>query len=79
MILLTRTCSICGSPYKIEFDLADGPDAHQCIDCVGFELRPPRPQRAAARQQSEPTTQRTLFAGLHCLPGQQDLFETDGG
>ena len=26
----------------------------------------------------EPTRQTVLFAGLDCLPGQQDLFPTDG-
>jgi hypothetical protein len=27
---------------------------------------------------NDPTRQRVLFAGLDCLPGQQDLFATDG-
>lgn len=25
-----------------------------------------------------PSVQKPLFSGLDCLPGQQDLFETDG-
>lgn len=40
-----------------------------------FTLRndPPRQPPAA----DDPTRQRVLFSGLDCLPGQQDLFETD--
>jgi hypothetical protein len=28
--------------------------------------------------QPEDTQQRVLFSGMDCLPGQQNLFETDG-
>jgi hypothetical protein len=36
----------------------------------------PKPKPPAIEQAKE--RQNVLFSGLNCLPGQQDLFETDG-
>jgi len=44
-----------------------------------FTLRndPPEPKRAPI-ESSGKRRQRMLFSGLDCLPGQMDLFPTDG-
>jgi hypothetical protein len=36
------------------------------------------PQRPALFDDNEQSRQRALFAGLHALPGQIDLFSVDG-
>jgi hypothetical protein len=38
---------------------------------------PPRPPTWRGREPGD-TRQRMLFCGLDCLPGQRNLFETDG-
>ncbi len=53
------------------------------IDGDTFELRnDPAPGRRGEFQLSvppaDPKKQGVLFAGLDCLPGQLDLFQTDG-
>jgi len=42
-----------------------------------FTLRNDPPRRRPDAP-NDPERQRLLFAGLDCLPGQQDLFETEG-
>jgi len=45
----------------------------------GYALTNPPPRLPEWRvPPSENTRQRVLFSGMDCLPGQQDLFETDG-
>jgi hypothetical protein len=45
-----------------------------------FTLANPAPPPPARRgPEPERTRQTVLFAGLDCLPGQQNLFATDGG
>jgi hypothetical protein len=45
----------------------------------GYALTNPPPRLSECRgRQPENTRQTVLFSGLDCLPGQQDLFETDG-
>ena len=44
-----------------------------------FRLRPPEPPRKQVKfENAEPARQNVLFAGLNCLPGQENLFATDG-
>ena len=43
-----------------------------------FRLVNEKPAAAKRDVADEPRNQRTLFAGLDCLPGQLDLFPTDG-
>ena len=44
-----------------------------------FQLRnDPPPHKPWRGEEPEKKQQRVLFAGLGCLPGQQDLFATDG-
>ncbi len=43
-----------------------------------FQLRNDPPPWRPARFGAIEGAQRALFAGLDCLPGQQDLFSTDG-
>jgi len=43
-----------------------------------FTLANPPPRRAPLRLDPDDRRQRGLFAGLDCLAGQGDLFETDG-
>jgi len=43
-----------------------------------FTLQNDPPCRPAPRFESTPARQRVLLAGLDCLPGQSDLFDTDG-
>lgn len=38
----------------------------------------PPPHQPARIEPAERARQRPLFAGLHCLAGQRDLFATDG-
>lgn len=38
----------------------------------------PPPKKPWVPPAPEETTQRVLFAGMDCLPGQLDLFRTDG-
>lgn len=46
---------------------------------AGYELdRQPARQPKRATFTSAKTTQRVLLTGLDCLPGQEQLFETDG-
>jgi len=42
-------------------------------------MREKHSQPKRAKFISTDTIQRNLLSGLDCLPGQQDLFETDGG
>ena len=42
---------------------------------LGNDPPPRRPLKPESRDRQK---QQTLFAGLDCLPGQQDLFPTDG-
>jgi hypothetical protein len=45
----------------------------------GYALTNPPPRPPTWRgQEPENTRQATLFCGLGCLPGQRNLFETDG-
>jgi hypothetical protein len=44
-----------------------------------FALRNDPPAATKATFENNPCRQRVLLAGLDCLPGQQDLFPTDGG
>jgi len=45
----------------------------------GYALTNPAPRRLAWRGPGpERVRQTVLFSGMDCLPGQQDLFETDG-
>ena len=44
-----------------------------------FILANDKPRPKPAKWQNSDARQRVLFAGLDCLPGQQDLFPTDGG
>ncbi len=45
----------------------------------GYALTNPAPRLPEWHgSQPENTRQRVLFSGMDCLPGQQDLFETDG-
>jgi hypothetical protein len=45
----------------------------------GYPLTNPAPRLPGWHgSQPENTRQRVLFSGMDCLPGQQDLFETDG-
>jgi hypothetical protein len=61
------------------FDNLPG-ESEQDRDRDGFALRndPPRRRASASEIATERATQRTLFAGLDCLPDQRDLFATDG-
>ena len=43
-----------------------------------YTLANPPPRRAPLRLEPDDRRQRGLFAGLDCLAGQGDLFETDG-
>lgn len=43
-----------------------------------FELNNDPPADKKPTFDSNTGDQRVLFSGLECLPGQQDLFETDG-
>ena len=44
-----------------------------------FQLQSPRvAPRRMKFESSDQSQQRTLFAGLDCLPGQADLFPTNG-
>lgn len=46
---------------------------------MSFELRnDPPPHTPWRGEDREKKRQKTLFAGLDCLSGQQDLFPTDG-
>ncbi len=38
----------------------------------------PKPQPRRQPDPSAPTRQTVLFSGLDCIPGQLDLFATDG-
>ena len=53
-------------------------DQHAPSEGERFALAndPPRPK--PARFENSEGRQRMLLAGLDCLPGQGDLFETDG-
>ena len=42
---------------------------------LGSDPPPYRPWKPEPRERQK---QQTLFAGLDCLPGQRDLFPTDG-
>jgi hypothetical protein len=45
----------------------------------GYALTNPPPRLPEPRgPQPENTRQRVLYSGMDCLPGQQNLFETDG-
>ncbi len=43
-------------------------------------LPPPAtpPESGDPQPETESTRQRVLFSGMDCLPGQRNLFETDG-
>lgn len=43
-----------------------------------FQLRNEPPAPRPEQYESTSGRQTVLFAGLHCLPGQGDLFPTDG-
>ena len=43
-----------------------------------FELRNDPPRRKPAEFENGEGRQQMLLAGLDCLPGQSDLFRTDG-
>lgn len=43
-----------------------------------FTLENDIPEPAPRKFSNSKDTQRVLFAGLDCLPGQLDLFPTDG-
>ena len=68
-----RRCARCGSKRR----RAPGP----CSACAesDFQLTNTPPKRKPWRgKEPENTRQSLLLAGLDCLPGQQDLFSTDG-
>ncbi len=44
-----------------------------------FILRNDSPDQAGPEFENNDGVQRVLFTGLNCLPGQEDLFPTDGG
>ncbi len=41
-------------------------------------LPPCLPESGDPQPETESTRQRVLFSGMDCLPGQRNLFETDG-
>ena len=43
-----------------------------------YRLQNNQRKAAPARFESQGSTQKVLFSGMDCLPGQQDLFPTDG-
>lgn len=44
-----------------------------------FSLQRPQPKPRVDKFVSHGGAQNVLFSGMDCLPGQQDLFPTDGG
>lgn len=54
-------------------DLGSPPEPHTPFTLSRIPVRD-KPER----QPDPPQRQRALFSGLDCLPGQLDLFETDG-
>ena len=70
MKLVTQTCARCGAEFKIETDLLGNADSNVCMECLTSKPLP---------FVSTPSRQRRLFSGMDCLPGQLDLFRTDGG
>ena len=45
-----------------------------------FQLENDRPQTPMRKFiESRNNNQKVMFSGMDCLPGQQDLFQTDGG
>lgn len=67
---------------KIFGSLKEWESTRESAPSPTFTLTPEpaqRPPRAAAIANNERKQQRVLLAGLDCLPGQNDLFETDGG
>ena len=49
------------------------------MDHESFALQRPQPKPRVTQFVSHGGTQKVLFSGMDCLPGQQDLFPTDGG
>jgi hypothetical protein len=48
------------------------------MDHEPFALQRPHPKPRVTQFVSHGGTQKVLFSGMDCLPGQQDLFPTDG-
>ena len=44
-----------------------------------FTLSNPKPRQPPPKFETTPCRQNVLFSGMDCLPGQMDLFATDGG
>ena len=68
-----RCSAQCGSKRKMTTD--------PCAACAesDFQLTNTPPNRKPWRgEEPENTRQTLLLSGLDCLPGQQDLFVTDG-
>ena len=69
MTLTTQTCTRCCQEYRVELDLLGNADSSICVPCLAN--RPPEFENDRRRQ-------RVLFSGLRLIPGQLDLFATDG-
>jgi hypothetical protein len=65
----TQICTRCGEEFRIETDLLGNADSAVCVPCL---------TRKPVEFQNDATRQRRLFSGMDCLPGQLDLFKTDG-
>jgi hypothetical protein len=50
----------------------------QAVDDRYVLTNPPPRLPESGDPQPENTRQRVLFSGMDCLPGQRNLFETDG-